>query len=678
MKKESALTSALPRGALATVLCGPFGSQPARELLMARITRGFKAELIGTFLEGTSLAASAATITSSSGFVNTAVSSQTGTFTATFDATPSISPANDILSFSNGAQTAFTGMAASVRFNTTGTIDARNGGLYAAATNIPFVAGSSYHFRVVINVAAKTYSAYVTPPGGSELTIASNYAFRTEQAGVSSLNNFDADVDATPGGSLTYTVPTISGGSSSSSSVPSSSSSSKSSSSSSSKASSSSSSISGTTINSSNGFVNSALTSQTGSFTATFDASPSISPANDILSFSNGAQTAYTGMAASVRFNTTGTIDARNADAYAAVTNIPFSAGSNYHFRVVVNVSAHTYSAYVTPPGGSELTIGTNYAFRTEQAGITSVNNFDTNVNASPGGSLTYTLPVISGSTSSSSSSSSSKSSSSSSSSSKSSSSSSSSSKSSSSSSSSSTPKSPAGVLNLAHWTLQTFSNSSASATKTVSAASLVAGYTDKFFGLTQDSDGYAVAFFAPDDGAFVGVAVHPRSELREMKSDGTTAALWNPFDTLTHSLTASLKVTDARHRVCVGQVHADAQLDGSSPASTKPLLELYYETNGDFTVAFQNGPADPQTEHPLNFNVPVGQKFSYVIQVKNGQESVAVTYNGSTKSISQAIPSGFKNYGQYFKAGDYNQTTVNSDSNGTKDQFYSLSVSHQ
>ncbi len=73
-----------------------------------------------------------------------------------------------------------------------------------------------------INVAAHTYSAYVTPPGGSEQTIASNYAFRTEQAGVSSLNNFDADVDATPGGSPDPdTAPTITGGSSSSSSVPS-------------------------------------------------------------------------------------------------------------------------------------------------------------------------------------------------------------------------------------------------------------------------------------------------------------------------------------------------------------------------------------------------------------------------------------------------------------------------
>jgi len=103
-----------------------------------------------------------------------------------------------------------------VRFNTTGTIDARNGSAYAAVTNVPFLANTTYHFRLVINVAARTYSAYVTPPGGSELTIAGNYAFRTEQASVTNINNFDANVNAAPGGSLTYTLPTITGNASSS------------------------------------------------------------------------------------------------------------------------------------------------------------------------------------------------------------------------------------------------------------------------------------------------------------------------------------------------------------------------------------------------------------------------------------------------------------------------------
>ena len=43
---------------------------------------------------------------------------------------------------------------------------------------------------------------------------------------------------------------------------------------------------------------------------------------------------------------------------------------------MVVNVLAHTYSVYVTPAGGSEVTIGQNYAFRTEQAGVASLDHW--------------------------------------------------------------------------------------------------------------------------------------------------------------------------------------------------------------------------------------------------------------------------------------------------------------
>jgi hypothetical protein len=41
----------------------------------------------------------------------------------------------------------------------------------------------------------------------------------------------------------------------------------------------------------------------------------------------------------------------------------------------VVNVPAHTYSAYVTPAGGTEQTIGTGLAFRSNYATATSLNN---------------------------------------------------------------------------------------------------------------------------------------------------------------------------------------------------------------------------------------------------------------------------------------------------------------
>jgi poly(3-hydroxybutyrate) depolymerase len=42
---------------------------------------------------------------------------------------------------------------------------------------------------------------------------------------------------------------------------------------------------------------------------------------------------------------------------------------------MVVNVPAHTYNVYVTPQGRMEITLASNYAFRTEQATVTSLAN---------------------------------------------------------------------------------------------------------------------------------------------------------------------------------------------------------------------------------------------------------------------------------------------------------------
>src|SRR4051812_23645269 len=146
----------------------------------------------------------------------------------------------------------------------------------------------------------------------------------------------------------------------------------------------------GTSITSANGFVNVALSAtQTGSFTAEFDAQSSVSPANAVVGLSSGTATAYTNIACMVRFNTTGQIDARNGGAFTAGT-INFSANTKYHFRLVVNVPGHTYSAYVTAPGGSEQTIGTNLSFRTETTTVPNLNQAVFNVNATPGGSLVY------------------------------------------------------------------------------------------------------------------------------------------------------------------------------------------------------------------------------------------------------------------------------------------------
>ena len=133
------------------------------------------------------------------GWVNTAVASQTGTFTATFDATPAHSNMNSVVALSHGAGTAYTAFANLVAFNgTQGIILARNGGTYPPpVTTVPYTGGLTYHFRLAVNVPAHTYSIFVTPPGGSEVTIGNNYAFRLEQNTVTSLNNYGVFVGTT-------------------------------------------------------------------------------------------------------------------------------------------------------------------------------------------------------------------------------------------------------------------------------------------------------------------------------------------------------------------------------------------------------------------------------------------------------------------------------------------------
>lgn len=131
------------------------------------------------------------------GWQSRSLSNQTGNFSLSFEAMPSASPTNAVIGLANAIPTDYTGLAIAVRFNPTGSIDARNGGTYAAATNVAYSANTRYRFRVVINLVAHTYSVYVTPQTASEILIASNYAFRSEQANVSNLNTLATVVGGT-------------------------------------------------------------------------------------------------------------------------------------------------------------------------------------------------------------------------------------------------------------------------------------------------------------------------------------------------------------------------------------------------------------------------------------------------------------------------------------------------
>jgi len=124
-------------------------------------------------------------------------------------------------------------------------------------------------------------------------------------------------------------------------------------------------------------WLNASFTSQSGSFTASFDATPNQNSVDGVIGLSLGAASAYANLSAIVRFNNTGTIDVMNASAYSAAVSIPYTAGSTYHVRMVVDPSVQTYSVYVTPPASSEVQIAGSYGFRTT-ALVSSLNNLGT------------------------------------------------------------------------------------------------------------------------------------------------------------------------------------------------------------------------------------------------------------------------------------------------------------
>ncbi len=130
--------------------------------------------------------------TANGGWQNRALPTQTGSFTISFNMRPSAANIDAVTGISTSAASSFGNLAAVVRFASSGVFDARNGDAYAAANVLNYQAGVTYRVQMTINVATRTYSATVTPPGGSAVVIANNFAFRVEQASVTSLANIGA------------------------------------------------------------------------------------------------------------------------------------------------------------------------------------------------------------------------------------------------------------------------------------------------------------------------------------------------------------------------------------------------------------------------------------------------------------------------------------------------------
>src|SRR2546430_139852 len=180
----------------------------------------------------------------------------------------------------------WTALAGIVAFETTGVIDARNGGTYAAAAAIPYSAGTTYHFRLDIDIPSHTYDIYVTPAGAPEQLLGRGFAFRTEQAAVSVLNNLG--LYATAGSA---TVSNLA--------------------------------ISFAPLTSAGTWQNGAIPSQTAAFEAQFDATPTAANMAGVGGLSHGPAADWNPPARIVAFETTGVIHSPQRGAPSAPPPTP-------------------------------------------------------------------------------------------------------------------------------------------------------------------------------------------------------------------------------------------------------------------------------------------------------------------------------------------------------------------
>ena len=377
------------------------------------------------------------TPTPTQNWTSTSFATQTGQFTADVDVTPTAGNLDLVVGLSNGPAAAWSDLAVTARFNTDGTIDAREGFSYRADSVVSYAAGSKYHVKFVVDVANGTYDMYVTA-GGTTTKVAANYAFRAEQAGVTQLNSLSsyestgtgsaavtglvvapvaptATAPAAPSG-LTATATSASditlnwvdnatnetayqlerrtGTSGTWQSIASLAANSRSYADQGLAAgtqyfyrvraangqlfSAYSAEANATTTASAPSYTptwkNTAFASQTGQFTAEFDATPMTTGMDVVVGTSDGTAAAWSDLAAAVRFNGNGTIDARNGGGYEASADVGYTPGTKYHFKMVVNLSNKSYDVFVTN-GTATTQIAAGFAFRSEQAAVAQLNN---------------------------------------------------------------------------------------------------------------------------------------------------------------------------------------------------------------------------------------------------------------------------------------------------------------
>ncbi len=217
----------------------------------------------------------------------------------------------------------------------------------------------------------------------------------------------------------------------------------------------------------------------------------------------------------------------------------------------------------------------------------------------------------------------------------------------------------PSQVLNLTNWKLTLPVDTSRPGSPDEIKQPQLATFTDPdYFHVNQTGNG--VVFTAPCGGGTTSGSSYPRSELREMTSNGTANASWS-----TTSGTHTMEITQAITHTPVVKPHVVAgQIHNSSDDV------IVFRLEGTHLFIDQNGKTGPT----LTGTYTLGDVFTVKFIARNG--GVECYYNGRYIYTYPVSTSGC-----YFKAGCYTQSNTSKGDSPTaygEVVIYSLFVTHQ
>ena len=220
----------------------------------------------------------------------------------------------------------------------------------------------------------------------------------------------------------------------------------------------------------------------------------------------------------------------------------------------------------------------------------------------------------------------------------------------------------PANKLNLTNWKETLPTGSSGSPTE-IKQPSLATYTNDPYFKINATCDG--VQFRAPVNGVTTSGSSYPRSELREMTSNGTANASWSTASGI-HVMTIDQAITavpKTKKHVVAGQIHDSAD---DVIVIRLEYPKLFVDINGT------TGPV-------LDANYVLGKRFTVQFVASSGQ--IKIYYNGSATPAYTLNKIGS---GMYFKAGAYTQSNCTKELSGDcvstnygEVMIYNLSVVH-